>query len=158
MKEETLFSVILSTFSRSSNCKRSHMRSLPVNENLSNTKGGKTKTRGCGVTRLKKFSLLTFVKWPWISLQPRISFAFLSPICCRPFSSLREPELRTCRIFCLDCSSTDVSSWDSQPSFIMFSLPSGSWEREKINSLMTVQMPNGISDNRNHKSTWWDSF
>lgn len=76
------------------------------------------------------FSLPTFVKWPWISLQPRMSFAFLSPICCRPFNSLREPELRTCRIFCLDCSSTDVSSRDSHSDFIMFSLPSGVWERK----------------------------
>ncbi len=60
-----------------------------------------------------------------------MSFAFLSPICCRPFSSLREPELRTCRIFCLDCSSTDVSSWDSQPFSIIFSLPSGGWKRKE---------------------------
>lgn len=81
------------------------------------------------VNTRERSSLSTCVKCPWISLQPRMSFAFLSPICCRPFSSLREPELRTCRIFCLDVSSTDVSRWDSQSFSSMFSLPSGGWER-----------------------------
>ena len=73
------------------------------------------------------FLLPTFVKWPWISLQPRMSYAFLSPICWRPFSSLRQPAFKICRIFSLDCSKTDVSSWDSQEFSLIFSLPSGGW-------------------------------
>lgn len=106
---------------------------------VTTSKASPERTRyGCGLSYMLKhdlsatFSLTTFVKWPWISLQPKMSFAFLSPICCRPFSSLREPVLRTCRILCLDCSSTDVSSWDSQPFVLMFSLPSGGWERNTI--------------------------
>lgn len=87
----------------------------------------KTHTHNLSLT----FSLPTFVKWPWISLQPKMSFAFLSPICCRPFSSLREPVLSICRIFCLECSSTDVLSWDSQAFSVMFSLPSRGWEKEE---------------------------
>lgn len=76
---------------------------------------------------VNKVCFPTFAKWPWISLQPRMSFAFLSPICCRLFSSLRQPVFRICRIFCLDWSTIDWSSWDSQALFVLFSLPPGDW-------------------------------
>lgn len=85
------------------------------------------------------FFISTCVKTPLISLQPRISLAFLSPMSCRLFSSLSEPELSIRRIFFLDWSNNDESNLDSQfapssqaGSRLLFSLPSEIWTKSKI--------------------------